>query len=88
MPISWFVHWLYRKAFMSVRLCKWGNSTGLRLASVILEAAGLKAGDRVNVRLLDGGELRVRAVGKVVPAEPDGVSGANAPAPEQEGSVW
>jgi antitoxin MazE len=73
---------------MSVRLTKWGNSTGLRLASVIMEAAGLKVGDRVNVRLLNEGEIRVRPVKRVVPAEPDGASGTNTPAPDQEGSVW
>ena len=73
---------------MSVRLCKWGNSTGLRLASVILEAAGLKVGDRVNVRLLDGGEIRMRPVKPVVPAEPDGALAANTPAADQESSVW
>ena len=53
-----------------------------------MEAAGLKAGDHVNVRLLDGGEIRVRPAKRVVPAEPDGALAANTPADDQEGSVW
>lgn len=56
---------------MSVRLCRWGNSTGLRLSTVVLEAAGLKAGDYVHIRLLDGGDIRVRPVKQAIAAEPD-----------------
>ena len=43
-----------------VRLTRWGNSTGLRLAATVMEAAGLKVGDFVQVRLLDSGDIRVR----------------------------
>lgn len=38
---------------MTIRLSRWGNSTGLRLPAALMEAAGLKAGDYVFVRLLD-----------------------------------
>ena len=55
---------------MSVRLCRWGNSTGLRLPQSLLEAAGLAAGGYVSLRLLDNGDIRVRPVGASVPAEP------------------
>lgn len=40
-------------------ICKWGNSLGLRLPAPVAEAAGVKAGTRVSVRLLDDGSLLV-----------------------------
>jgi antitoxin component of MazEF toxin-antitoxin module len=42
------------------RLTRWGNSVGMRLPAAVLEAAGLRAGDYVRVRLLDSGEIRVQ----------------------------
>ena len=72
----------------SVRLNRWGNSTGLRLPVSVLSAAGLAPGRFVSVRVLDNGDVRVRPMGKVVPAEPDGASGTNTPTTDQEGSVW
>lgn len=48
---------------MTVRLCRWGNSTGLRIPKVVLEAAGLKPGRAVALRLLDNGDIRLRPVG-------------------------
>ena len=45
---------------MTIRLSRWGNSTGLRLPAAVMEAAGLKVGDYVFVRLLDSGDIRVR----------------------------
>ena len=47
------------------RLTRWGNSTGLRLSADVMQASGLRPGDYVQVRLLDSGEIRVRAVGLV-----------------------
>lgn len=38
---------------MTIRLSRWGNSTGLRLPAAVMEAAGLKAGDYAYARLLD-----------------------------------
>jgi len=43
------------------RLCKWGNSLGLRIPKHVAECAALKLGDEVSVRALDGGDVRVRA---------------------------
>ena len=56
---------------MTIRLSRWGNSTGLRLPAAIMEAAGLKPGDHVFVRLLDSGDIRVRPVAGV--RAPEGV---------------
>ena len=73
---------------MSVRLCRWGNSTGLRLSTVVLEAAGLKAGDYVHIRLLDGGDIRVRPVKQAIAAEPDSSAAAATPDADDESVVW
>lgn len=54
---------------MSVRLCRWGNSTGLRLPKSVLEMAGLADGDYVSLRVLDNGDIRVRPVNGSTPAE-------------------
>ena len=54
---------------MSVRLCRWGGSTGLRLNVQILEAAGLAPGRYVTLRVLDNGDIRVRPVGPCAPVE-------------------
>jgi antitoxin MazE len=51
------------------KLTRWGNSTGLRIPAAVLEAAGLKAGGYVYVRLLSSGDIRVRPV---VNARPEG----------------
>jgi len=50
---------------MPTRLCLWGHSLGLRIPSVIAQAAGLKAGSYLEVRLLDCGEIRLRPVGHI-----------------------
>ena len=57
---------------MTIRLSRWGNSTGLRLPAAIMEAAGLKVGDYVFVRLLDSGDIRVRPTKLSVTAGVDG----------------
>ena len=54
-----------------VRLNRWGHSTGLRIPVAVLSAAGLSAGRSVSLRVLDNGDIRVRPVGKIVPAEVD-----------------
>lgn len=57
---------------MSTRLNRWGHSVGLRLPSAVLAASGLSVGRSVSIRVLDNGDVRVRPIGKIVPAEPDG----------------
>lgn len=68
-----------------VRLNRWGHSTGLRIPVAVLSAARLSSGRSVSLRVLDNGDIRLRPVGKIVPAEPDGVNTAAATA---EGSEW
>ena len=69
----------------SVRLNRWGHSTGLRIPVAVLSAAGLSSGRSVTLRVLDNGDIRVRPVGQVVPAEPEN---ANATAATQKESEW
>lgn len=68
---------------MAVRLCRWGNSTGLRLPLHVMQAAGLKIGRYVNLRVLDNGDIRLRPVGDVVPAEAEGAGALAEPEPPQ-----
>lgn len=56
---------------MTCKLLRWGNSTGLRLSAAVMESAGLKVGDYVDVRLLDSGDLRVRPSKGLQSAETD-----------------
>lgn len=55
------------------KLTRWGNSTGLRLPTNVLEATGLKPGSYVSVRVLDSGDIRLRPIGQMRPAD-DGSS--------------
>lgn len=71
---------------MTVRLCRWGNSTGLRIPKVVLEAAGLKPGRAVALRLLDNGDIRMRPVGPAQPA--DAAPGMTESADEENPSEW
>jgi antitoxin MazE len=77
-----------------MRLTRWGHSIGLRLPCEVARAAGLKPGDYVYVRLLDSGDIRVRPVKNVQPAQPataaDGeVSTAEATSPAAaEVTTW
>lgn len=48
------------------KICKWGNSLGLRLPAPVALAAGLKKGTRVSVRLLDNASLLVTPVSGAV----------------------
>lgn len=62
------------------KLTRWGNSTGLRLPTNVLEAAGLKPGSYVSVRVLDSGDIRLRPFGQKQPANDDpGVTAEAAP---------
>ncbi len=47
---------------MPSKLSKWGNSLGVRVPSHIAERAGLQCGDQLYIRLLDSGDIMVRAV--------------------------
>jgi antitoxin MazE len=40
---------------MMTVLDRWGNSLGVRLPKGVAEAAGLRAGDRVSIEVVDGG---------------------------------
>lgn len=44
------------------KICKWGNSLGLRLPKETAANAGLIAGTRVRVRLLDNGSIMVTSL--------------------------
>jgi antitoxin component of MazEF toxin-antitoxin module len=44
------------------KICRWGNSLGLRLPKEIAAAAGLVSGDLVRVRLMDCGALMVTPI--------------------------
>lgn len=41
------------------KVCRWGNSLGLRLPKEIATSAGLRAGAVVRLRLLDNGSILV-----------------------------
>ena len=47
---------------MPSKLCKWGNSLGLRVPQHIAERASLRAGDYMYVRLMDSGDIVIRPV--------------------------
>lgn len=54
------------------KICKWGNSLGLRLPKETAANAGLLAGTRVRVRLLDNGSILVTPLGTSLMATPTG----------------
>jgi len=47
---------------MPSKLCKWGNSLGVRLPQYIAERTGLSAGDYLYVRLTDAGDIVIHPV--------------------------
>jgi antitoxin MazE len=53
------------------RLSLWGNSAAIRIPAAVMESAGLKVGDYVDVRLLDSGDIRVRPSKGLQSAETD-----------------
>jgi antitoxin MazE len=71
-----------------VRLNRWGHSTGLRIPVAVLSAAGLTSGRSVSLRVLDNGDIRVRPVGEIVPAEPENANTAAATEDESEWEQW
>jgi antitoxin component of MazEF toxin-antitoxin module len=48
------------------KVCRWGNSLGLRLPKEIATSAGLRPGALVRVRLLDNGSIIVVPVAAAV----------------------
>ncbi len=56
---------------MASRVGRWGGSISVRLPKNVAAGAGLAAGDEVEVRLLDNGDVRVRPVKEPVPASSD-----------------
>jgi antitoxin MazE len=47
---------------MPSKLCKWGNSLGVRLPQYVVERAGLRPGDYLFIRLNDAGDIVIKAV--------------------------
>ena len=47
---------------MPSKLCRWGNSLGVRLPQYIAERTGLVAGDYLYIQLNDAGEIVIRPV--------------------------
>ena len=47
---------------MPSKLCKWGNSLGVRLPQYIAERAGLASGDYLFISLRDNGEIVIQPV--------------------------
>ncbi len=47
-----------------MKLNRWGNSIGIRLPKNVVEAANLKAGDEMSVRVLDRGDILFTAIKK------------------------
>ena len=54
---------------MPSKLCKWGNSLGVRLPQYIAERTGLRSGDYLYILLTDAGDIVIRPVqAREVPA--------------------
>ena len=54
---------------MPSKLCKWGNSLGVRLPQYITERTGLRPGDYLYILLTDAGDNVIRPVqAREVPA--------------------
>lgn len=68
----------------NTRLNRWGHSVGLRIPKPVLEAAGLGECSAVSVRLLDSGDIRIRPLRNIVPAE----AADSAAAPIAAGDEW
>ncbi len=73
---------------MSVKVCKHGNSLSIRIGAQIARTAGLRAGDSVSVRLLDSGDIRIRPLAGVVPADAAAVAEATGSATQQQEQRW
>ena len=69
----------------NTRLNRWGHSVGLRLPKSVLEAAGLTERSAVSIRLLDSGDIRLRPLRNIVPAELECAAAKSAEAPPAPG---
>ena len=47
---------------MPTKLCKWGNSLGVRLPQYVVERTGVRPGDYLFIRLTDAGDIVIKAV--------------------------
>ena len=47
---------------MPTKLCKWGNSLGVRLPQYVVERGGLRPGDYLFIRLTDAGDIVIKTV--------------------------
>ena len=47
---------------MPSKLCKWGNSLGVRLPQYVVERTGVRPGDYLFIRLTDAGDIVIRAL--------------------------
>jgi len=47
---------------MPVKLCRWGNSHGIRVPAHVLERTGLCAGDYLFIRVTDSNEIVIKPV--------------------------
>jgi antitoxin MazE len=50
------------QSIMPSKLCKWGNSLGVRLPQYIAERTGLTSGDYLYFTLRDNGEIVIKPV--------------------------
>lgn len=73
---------------MSVKVCKHGNSLSIRIGAQIARTTGLRAGDLVSVRLLDSGDIRVRPLAGVVPADAGEAVGDRNYATQRQEEQW
>jgi antitoxin component of MazEF toxin-antitoxin module len=51
-----------REVPVPVKLCRWGNSLGVRLPKYVVERTGVHPGDYLFIRLTDAGDIVVRPV--------------------------
>ena len=72
----------------NTRLNRRGHTVGQRLPKSVQEAAGLTAHSAISIRLLDSGEIRLRPIGKVVPAESNDTDAATARTAAEKESEW
>lgn len=74
---------------MPVKLCRWGNSHGIRVPAHVLERTGLCAGDFLYIRVADSGEIVIKPV-KVrdIPAGFQSLSGSAKPKSEEKEVPW
>lgn len=47
---------------MPSKLCRWGNSLGVRLPQYVVERSGVRSGDFLFIHLADSGDIVIRPV--------------------------